>query len=587
MQNDFIKTENISLLTQAQKNAQAWLGPDFDEDTKNEVKKLLADPDENELISAFARPMEFGTAGLRGEVGIGIGRMNSYTVAMATMAVATHLTSTIKKKPSEIKVAVAFDGRKDSREFSKIVASILLGKGICVYYFPQVQPTPLLAFTVRNKNLDFGIMVTASHNPRPYNGYKVYSHYGGQIISPTDTQISSIIKSSIESQKWPSPKKWSHTDISNKPGLLEMGDTEIDEYVQWLLTFAEKKQENSQLNVVYSALGGSAGSLALKTFTECNFTNVSVVSKEQNPDPEFAGLLAPNPENAHNFKRALELATSINAELVLANDGDGDRLGVYVKENDQYTYLNGNRIGSLLAWYSIMQLQSKNALQGNEMIISTIVSSPQIKEIADYFGLPFSETLTGFKWMGAIAQKAENFLFAYEEAYGYCIRGRDKDGLSAANILCNAAINYRKKGGILGLMNEIEEKIGIFEEGYAENICRTPDGKKIMDDIVESIRNKLPNQLSQETLAGVKMLEIRDIFRSKRINEKGSFAETLPTQNLLHFKAIDGSWLAIRPSGTEPKIKAYFGVSFSIAEREKVKPRLEALRNQAKKMLSV
>ena len=555
------------LLDKAEQNAKLWLQPEFDDQTRKEVQKML-NSQSSELIDNFAVPMEFGTAGLRGIMGVGLSKMNIYTVKGAALGIARYLR-TANSKPV---IALAYDGRKNSKEFAQVAAGVLLHEGITVHFFTEIQPTPLLAFTVRNLKLDFGIMITSSHNPPEYNGLKAYVNYGGQIISPMDTEISKQI-SNIPNLAAIPMVNW-----ENHSSLIKCGEKEVKTYSQWVNKLLEKKEHFADLKFVYTPLAGSAGKLAQKVLQDCGFSGMQIVPEQQNPDSSFAGLKAPNPELPENFELALRLAKKSNADLVIANDGDGDRLGVYLRETSgEFVFLSGNRLGCLLAWVLLVKLKLQNKIHGNELIVSTVVSTPQIRAIGEYFGIRFQETLTGFKWMGAAAEKSENFIFAFEEAFGYCVYGRDKDGISAAAILCAAASEWKEQGGLTALIEQMEREVGYFEEDAFEKSFPGNEGQQQMNGILSRLRSHIPKEL-----ANVKIKEIRDVLQGERVSASGRVIDdSLPKQNLIIYRAEDESWMAIRPSGTEPKIKAYFGVKMAYSSKDLADSRLYALRQQA------
>ncbi len=537
--------------------------PEFDEETKKEL--LAIKDDEKEIEDRFYKELEFGTAGLRGVIGAGTNRMNQYTVGKATQGLANY----ILEQGTESKgVAISYDSRKMSKEFSMQTALILCANGIKTYLFKSLRPVPELSFAIRELKCTAGIMITASHNPPKYNGYKVYWDDGAQIVSPRDKDIIAKVRA-VES--FSEIKQISEEEAKNK-GLLNFVGTEMDDkYIEKLKSLILNpeivKEQGKKLKVVYTPLHGTGNMVAERLLKEIGIENLYVVPEQKEPDGNFPTVDYPNPEDPKAFKLALELAKKVDADVVLATDPDADRLGIFAKDTKTGEYKNytGNMSALLIAEYRISQMKEKGILPKNGMMITTIVSSNLTKAIGEYYGLEVFEVLTGFKNIGAVMRKAEEnkdkeYVFGFEESYG-CLIGdyaRDKDGIAAVMALCEAACYYQSKGMTLwDQMIAIYEKYGYYKETQVSIVREGAEGAEEIKQIMTNTRNK-----DIEKIGDYKVLTFKDIdkdYVKNRITGEES-KSGLPKSNVLYYELEDNNWCCIRPSGTEPKIKLYMGV---------------------------
>ena len=537
--------------------------PIFDEETKKEL--LSIKNDDEEIKDRFYKELEFGTAGLRGVIGIGTNRMNKYTVGKATQGLANYI---IKQGTQDKGVVISYDSRRMSDEFSMQTALILNANGIKTYLFESLRPVPELSFAVRELKCTAGIMITASHNPPKYNGYKVYWDDGSQIVAPRDKDIISEVR---DVKDFAEIKSISRDEAIEK-GLFnaigkEMDDKYIGTLKKLVLNPEIVKEEGKKLKIVYTPLHGTGNTVASRLLNELGFENVYVVPEQAKPDGNFPTVDYPNPEDKKAFKLALELAKKVDADVVLATDPDADRLGIYAKDakTGEYMTYTGNMSALLIAEYRISQMQEKNILPQDGMFITTIVSSDLAKAIAANYGLECIEVLTGFKNIGAVIKKAEEkkdktYVFGFEESYG-CLIGdyaRDKDGISAVMSLCEAAAYYKSKGLTLwDQMQNIYEKYGHYKEEQVSIVLEGADGAEKIKEMMTNTRNK-----DIEKIGAYKVLEFKDVERDYTKNmvtgEEGKTG--LPKSNVLYYQLEDNSWCCVRPSGTEPKIKLYMGV---------------------------
>ena len=548
--------------------------PEFDEETRKELTAIK--DDEKEIEDRFYKDLEFGTAGLRGVMGAGTNRMNKYTVGKATQGLANYI---LEKGTEDKGVAISYDSRNNSKEFGMQTALILNANGIKTYLFESLRPVPELSFAVRNLGCTAGVMITASHNPAKYNGYKVYWDDGAQIISPVDKQIIEKVRS-IES--FSEIKIISEEEAKNK-GLFntlgkEMDDKYLDVLKKSILNPEIVKQIGKDLKIVYTPFHGTGNTVAKKLLNEIGFENVYVVPEQAEPDGNFPTVAYPNPEDKNAFKMALDLAKEKDADLVLATDPDADRLGIYSKDDKtgEYMEYTGNMSGLLIADYRISQMKEKGILPENGMIVTTIVSSELAKAIAKNYNLECIEVLTGFKYIGAVMKEAEikkdkTYLFGFEESYG-CLIGdyaRDKDGIAAVMSLCEAASYYKSKGKTLWeAMQDIFEKYGYYKESQVSITLEGAEGAKKIKEMMDKMRNTEISKIGE-----YKILSFRDIENNiKKDVQTGKITETgLPKSNVLYYELENDSWCCIRPSGTEPKIKVYFGIKGISNEDAKVK----------------
>ena len=542
-----------------------WCESDeFDEETKQELLKIK--DDEKEIEDRFYQELEFGTAGLRGIIGSGTNRMNKYTVGKATQGLANYI---VKRGTQDKGVAISYDSRRMSPEFSKQTALILNANGIKTYIFDHLRPVPELSFAVRQLGCTAGIMITASHNKPKYNGYKVYWDDGSQIINPVDKDIMSEVKAVTD---YTSIKLISEEEAKSK-GLYNVIGKEIDDlYIKELksqvLNPEIVREQGKELKVVYTPLHGAGNEMVQRILKEIGLQNVYVVPEQEKPDGEFPTVDYPNPEAKEAFKLALDLAKKVDADIVLANDPDADRLGIYAKDSKTNEYMDytGNMSALLIAEYRISQMKEKNILPKNGMFVSTIVSSNLAKAIANEYNLDFREVLTGFKNIGEqikIEEQKENgkkYVFGFEESYGCLIAdyARDKDGISAVMSLCEAACYYRHMGLTLwDQMINIYEKYGYYKEGQVSIVLEGLEGAQKINQMMENMRNNLPEMIGKYRVQKFKDIKL-DIAKNLITGEISKTG--LPTSNVLYYELENDAWCCVRPSGTEPKIKLYVGV---------------------------
>ena len=543
---------------------EQWLAdPYFDEDTKNELR-AIAD-DENEIKERFYMDLEFGTAGLRGIIGAGINRMNIYTVRRATQGLANY----IKKQGGEEKgVAIAFDSRRMSPEFAMEAAMTLAANGIKAYKFESLRPTPELSFAVRELGCIAGINITASHNPPEYNGYKVYWEDGAQFTPPHDKGVLEEVLA-IEDL---STVKTTSEEEALRSGKFQVIGKEIDDkYIENVKAQVVNQDAidrmQKDITIIYTPLHGTGNIPARRVMKELGFENVYVVPEQELPDGNFPTVSYPNPEAEEAFALGLKLAKEKNADLVLATDPDADRLGVYVKDakTGEYHPLTGNMSGSLLCDYVLSQKQAKGQIPADGQVIKSIVTTNLVNAVAEHYGCELVEVLTGFKYIGQQILKEEQtgkgtYMFGMEESYG-CLIGtyaRDKDAISATAALCEAAAYYKEKGMTLwDAMVAMYEKYGYYKDTVKSIGLKGIEGLAKIQEIMENFRQEPPKTLGDYTVTAA-----RD-YKAGIIMDMASGAVRptgLPSANVLYYEMNDGAWLCVRPSGTEPKIKFYYGV---------------------------
>lgn len=543
---------------------EQWLAnPYFDEATKEELKGISED--ENEIKERFYMDLEFGTAGLRGIIGAGTNRMNIYVVRRATQGLANYIAKVDKKAQG---VAIAYDSRHMSPEFAEEAALCLAANGIKAYIFESLRPTPELSFAVRHLGCVAGINVTASHNPPEYNGYKVYWEDGAQVTPPHDSGIMGEVKSISD---WNTVKTMDKAE-AEKAGLFQVIGKEVDdaymaELKKQVIHMDAIEKEGKNLKIVYTPLHGTGNIPARRILKELGFENVYVVKEQELPDGDFPTVSYPNPEAAEAFELGLKLAKEVDADLVLATDPDADRLGVRVKDkNGEYHDLTGNMSGCLLANYELSQRKAVNgSLPEDGALIKTIVTTNLADAIAKGYGVNLIEVLTGFKFIGQQILGFENsgkgsYLFGFEESYG-CLIGtyaRDKDAIVATMALCEAAAYYKTQGKTLwDAMIEMYEQFGYYKDAIQSVTMKGIEGLQKIQEIMNSLRQNPPAEF-----AGHKVTAVRD-YKADTITDvaTGAVKPTgLPNSNVLYYELTDDAWVCVRPSGTEPKVKFYYGV---------------------------
>lgn len=548
-----------------------WLESDyFDEDTKNELKAI--DGNEKEIEDRFYKGLQFGTGGLRGVIGAGENRMNIYTVRKATQGLANYI---IDEKGQDKGVAIAYDSRIKSAEFAREAALCLNANGIKTYLFPELRPTPELSFAVRHLGCIAGIVITASHNPAQYNGYKVYWEDGGQITPPHDKNIMDQV---AKVTGYEMVKTMSEADAV-KTGLFHVIGREVDE-----LYFEEVKKQIinpevvagvKDLKIVYTPLHGTGLVPVTTVLSKLGFENVYVVEEQAKPDGHFPTVEYPNPEEKSAFKLALELAKEKDADIVMATDPDADRLGLFVKvQSGEYVSFNGNMIGTLIAEYILREKRTRGMLPKNAALVSTIVTTDMIKPICKRYGVQFIETLTGFKYIGEQIKFFERdqsyeYMFGLEESYG-CLAGtyaRDKDACSAVVMLCEVAAYYKSRNMTLwDGINELYGEYGAYAEELSYIVLQGKEGLERINALMNQLRVNAPKKFGDFEVEAV-----RDYQTGITMNfETGKVGETgLPISNVLYYELQNGAWCAVRPSGTEPKIKFYIGAKSNSLENAK------------------
>lgn len=556
----------------------------FDEKTKEEL--LAIAEDKNEIEERFYRDLEFGTGGLRGIIGAGTNRMNIYTVRKATQGLANYI---LKEKTQEKGVAIAFDSRNMSHEFAQEAALCLAANGIRAYIFPSLRPTPELSFALRKLGCTAGIVVTASHNPPEYNGYKVYWEDGAQITAPRDRQIIEEVQAVTDFDM----VKTMSCENAVRAGLYEVISSEMDDcYMEELKKLVVRPEvihrQAKNLKIVYTPLHGTGNIPVRRILRELGFEQVYVVKEQELPDGDFPTVSYPNPEDKKAFALALKLAEEVEADVVLATDPDADRLGIYAKDTRDGVYksFTGNMSGMIILEYLLSQKKELGLLPDNGAIVTTIVSGKMSAEIAKRYKMKRIETLTGFKYIGEQIKFFEqnhsyDFQFGYEESYG-CLVGthaRDKDAIVAVMALCEAAAYYKEKGiSLCEQMENLYETYGFFKENLCTVTLKGQDGAKKIASIMERIRKEVP-----QTIGGKRVTQFRDYQKEILMDYVKEEQKTtgLPKSNVLYFELEDGTWCCIRPSGTEPKIKFYIGIQGEneLQAQKRIEEMTEAVKN--------
>ncbi|WP_143961506.1 phospho-sugar mutase [Litoribacter populi] len=551
-----------TLITQ---KAEKWLNSNIDEASKLEIARMIAAEDKSELIDSFYKDLEFGTGGLRGVMGVGSNRMNVYTVGMATQGLANYLLASFPGQ--EIKVAITHDNRINNTLFAETTANVLTANGIKVLYFRELRPTPMLSFAIRHYGCKSGVMVTASHNPKEYNGYKAYWEDGGQIVAPHDKSIIMEVQKIDSFDK----VKWDKNDA-----LLTYIEEDFDliylDEVKKLSLSPAANLTQKDMPIVFSPIHGASGKMvpaALKVF---GFENVHVVKEQAEPDGNFPTVVYPNPEEPEAMDMALQLGRKVNAALVLGCDPDGDRYAAAIKnENGAYELLNGNQAGVILTEYLLSKMQEHGRLTGQHFIVSTIVTTDLIQEIAKAYNTKFYSTLTGFKNIAMVIREKEGeeiYIAGGEESFGFLIGDfvRDKDGVSACALTAEAVAYYRSQGkSLIDVLADIYIKHGFYKEELISVTKKGKDGAEQIQQLMHGFRTARPTHIN-----GIKVVKIVDVQESIEYDvvNNTEIAMTLDKSNVLQFYLEDGSKISARPSGTEPKIKYYISVHEPLPNRE-------------------
>ncbi|HTH56395.1 MAG TPA: phospho-sugar mutase [Cyclobacteriaceae bacterium] len=557
-----------TLLENATAKANHWLGSNIDDATKEEIKKLLTGSDQKKLIDSFYKDLEFGTGGLRGLMGVGSNCMNQYTLGAATQGLANYLKKSFPSK--EIQVAIAYDSRNNSKFFAQVTANVFSANGITVHLFSELRPTPLLSFAIRYLKCDSGVVITASHNPKEYNGYKAYWNVGAQLVPPHDknviTEVSAITSfDQIKFKADPSKIK----TISN--------DVEDAYYAEVIRRIPKKESIANQKNIslVYSSLHGAGITMVPECLQRLGFENVTVIEEQKVPDGNFPTVQSPNPEEQSAMAMALKKAKAINAELVMATDPDTDRVGFGIKnDTGDFFLLNGNQGFSLMMWFIMKNLKEKK----NAYVAKTIVTTELVDDMARHLGIECYNTLTGFKYIAELMSELEGkktFIAAGEESYGYMVGDfvRDKDAVSACAFFAAMAAAAKEEGKTLyDWILQMYAENGLYKEGLINLVRTGADGEQQIKAMMEKFRNDPP-----KTLAGEKVERLLDYKTSveKNLSSGETSSIALPKSDVLQFYTAEGSKISVRPSGTEPKIKFYISVKtklksvseFSVADK--------------------
>lgn len=566
---------------------QEWLNsPIIDEETKNELRKI--ENNEKEIEDRFYKNLTFGTGGLRGVMGAGTNRMNLYTVGKATQGLANYICLKNKKQKG---VVIAYDSRNFSRNFARHAALVLNANGIKTYMFKELRPTPELSFAVRELKAIAGIVITASHNPKEYNGYKVYWEDGGQIVPPYDNEIISEVNK-IHNL---SEVKIVSEDYAKSLNLFYEIDEEIDnryieELKKLIINNSVIEKSKKDLKIVYTPLHGTGGTLVPKILKDLGFEKVYFVQEQLEPCGNFPTVTYPNPEEKTSFKLALALAQKVDADIVLATDPDADRLGVYVKDQNtgEYMAFTGNMSGVLMSEYILSQKKEKNLLPENGALVKTIVTSNMAVDIAKEYNIHLVNVLTGFKYIGEQIKifeenKTYEYLFGFEESYG-CLFGtyaRDKDAIAAVMMICEMACYAKSLNKTLwNLMVELYTKYGYYQEDLIYFTLKGKDGSNKINRIMENLRRDPISEIAKD-----KVIAIRDYLIDTRINSLNNEKEkmNMPISNVLYYELEKNGWVCVRPSGTEPKIKIYMGVKENSLDKSLTK--LEKVKNEIRNIL--
>ncbi len=578
--------ENLNIDASAKENVMTWLNGQYDEETKQAIRDMMDNP--NELNESFYRNLEFGTGGLRGIMGVGTNRMNKYTVAMATQGLANYVKKCFPTA-NPIKAAVSHDSRNHSREFAEITANVLAANGFHVYLFEALRPTPELSFAVRHFGCQTGVMVTASHNPKEYNGYKAYWDDGCQLVAPHDTNvIDEVLKiNGLEDVK-----------MSGGEANIEIIGENVDSVylnrIEQNSLHPELIKKHHDLKIVYTPLHGTGITLIPRMLERLGFTNVNVVKEQATPDGNFPTTPSPNPEEKAAMKMAVDLAKNIDADIVFASDPDADRVGVAVKRPDgEWMLLNGNQTMSVLIYYLLKQWKETGRLTGKEFIVKTIVTSELPADIAKRVGVKVYDVLTGFKFIGDKIRELEGkevFIGGGEESYGYMIGDfvRDKDAVAACSMIAEIAAWAAEQGKtFFDVLVDLYTEYGFYKEGLLSVVRKGKSGAEEIQQMMKDYRENPPKEIDGEKVVCIKDYKLHE---STDLTTGKKERIDLPASNVLQFFTEKGNKVTVRPSGTEPKIKFYFSVKGTLESKEdfdKVNAALDAKIEEIKKSMNL
>lgn len=560
-----------------EKKIAQWLSGNYDQVTKNTIQSLVDHKNHEELTDCFYKDLEFGTGGLRGLMGVGSNRMNQYTVGKATQGLANYLLKTYPNQ--DISVAIAYDSRNNSTYFAQITADVFSANGIKVYLFEELRPTPELSFAIRHFGCKSGIVLTASHNPKEYNGYKAYWDDGAQMIAPHDTNTIDEVNA-IESID--------EVRFEGNPALIQKIGKEIDEIylnnIQSLSVSPEVIKAQKDLSIVFSSIHGTGITLVPEVLKKFGFEQVHTVPEQDTPDGNFPTVIYPNPEEAEALTLALKKGNAVNADLIMATDPDADRVGIAVRNLEgEFQLLNGNQTGALLINYMLKAWQDKGKLKGKEFIVKTVVTTELIKTIADSYQTPCYDTLTGFKFIAGLIRELEGemkFIAGGEESYGYLVGDfvRDKDAIASCAFIAEMAA-YAKNAGMTLFEQLIELYIahGFYKEHLASVTKKGKKGAQEIQAMMSNFRSNPPTQLG-----GSPVRLVKDYLSGQELNLSTGKTTKMdfPSSNVLQFLTQDGTKISARPSGTEPKIKFYFGVKGSLKHKNDFKRVEQELNNK-------
>ncbi len=541
-----------------------WLSGAYDKETKDIISKLLAEKKEEELTDSFYKELEFGTGGLRGIMGVGSNRVNKYTIGSATQGLANYLIQCYPNE--EISIAIAYDSRNNSAYFAQITADVFSANGIKVYLFEDLRPTPELSFAIRYFGCKSGIVLTASHNPKEYNGYKAYWNDGAQMIAPHDANVIKEVRKIDTISK---------VNFEANPNLIQKIGKEVDEAylaeIKKLTVSPDAIARQADLKIVFSPIHGTGITCVPQILKSFGFNNVHVVEEQATPDGNFPTVVYPNPEEAEALSLALNKGKEIDADLIMATDPDADRVGIAVKNHKgEFQLLNGNQTGSLLVYYMLQAWKQKNKLTGNEFIVKTIVTSELIKAIADKLDVECYDTLTGFKFIAGLIREFEGkkqFICGGEESYGYLVGDavRDKDAIASCAFIAEMVAYAKDQGkSIFDLLLDIYVEFGFYKESLISITKKGKAGAEEIKQMMTSFRENPP-----KIVAGSKLVLVKDYLNQVETNFTNGEKKTidLPKSDVLQFFTEDGSKISARPSGTEPKIKFYFGVKETLQSK--------------------
>ncbi len=553
---------NSDLLKQSKAKAETWLkSPSIDEDSKKQIKALLEGEDPKQLIDSFYKDLEFGTGGLRGIMGVGSNCMNRYTVGAATQGLANYLKKSFPNEP--IQVAIAYDSRNNNKLFAGVVADVFSANGIVVNIFPELRPTPLLSFAIRYLKCQSGVVITASHNPKEYNGYKAYWIDGAQLVPPHDGNVIREVNAITD---------FGQIKFTADPSKIKTIGPEVEEaYFKEVIKLIPKQdsiRRQKNISIVYSSLHGAGITMVPECMKRLGFENLNVIEEQKTPDGNFPTIASPNPEERSAMDLALKKAKEIHADLVMATDPDTDRVGIGIKNNaGDFFLLNGNQALSLMMWFILKNLKDKT----NAYIVKTIVTTDLIDKMAEQLGIECINTLTGFKYVAELIRKNEGkkrFIAAGEESYGYMVGDfvRDKDAVSACAFFGAMAAAAKDEGhSLYSWMVEMYLEYGLYKEGLVNVVRKGAEGEQQIKYMMDRFRNNPPH-----VIAGQKVIRVFDYKTSEERNLLNGHTRQidLPKSDVLQFTTWEGGKISVRPSGTEPKIKFYVSVNLRLSKPE-------------------